>query len=180
MGGAGVRCRQITLTGASQNGEGNVLINGKPICDDRWDNRDAAVICRMIGFWSGVALSNSAFGQVEDDFIMDDVQCGGDETNIFYCHYKSVHNCAGHEGAGVFCEREPYYNYSGSTTTTNYETTTTRDDYWTTTSGYQCIEDGNLCWGSALGTVGNGNCCNQDSYCTPGSDDEAFCMPLRK
>jgi len=156
--GAGVRCHQIKLTGGSDYSEGNVLINGKPICDDDWDNRDAAVICRMIGFWSGVAVSNSAFGQVDDDFVMDDVKCGGDESNIFNCVYASQHNCRGHEGAGVRCEREPSNNYYGSTTTTRYETTTSWDDYWTTTASGQCVEWGYECYDSSM-EIPSPNCC---------------------
>jgi len=151
--GAGVRCHQIKLTGGSEWSEGNVLINGQPICDDDWDNRDAAVICRMIGFWSGVAVSNSAFGQVDDDFIMDDVQCGGDETNIFACIYASQHNCGGHEGAGVRCERKPSNNYYGSTTTTT-----------TTTSSGQCLEEGYPCYDTSYNSLGN--CCEGTS-CIP-------------
>merc|ERR1719328_599892 len=99
----------------------------------------------MIGFWSGVAVSHSAFGQVDDDFVMDDVKCGGDESNIFACIFASQHNCGGHEGAGVRCEEKPSNNYYGSTTTTRYETTTSWDDYWITTNP-QCLEVGDFCF----------------------------------
>jgi len=181
--GAGVRCHQIKLTGGSEWSEGNVLINGQPICDDDWDNRDAAVVCRMIGFWSGVAVSNSAFGQVDDDFVMDDVKCGGDESNIFNCVFESQHNCRGHEGAGVRCERKPSNNFYGSTTTTRYETTTSWDDYWTTTSwddywittNPQCLEVGDFCFDGTehiyVGSCCEGSFCNAVDY-----DSSAYCQ----
>jgi len=176
--GAGVRCHQIKLTGGSDYSEGNVLINGKPICDDDWDNRDAAVICRMIGFWSGVAVSNSAFGQVDDDFVMDDVKCGGDETNIFGCVFESQHNCGGHEGAGVRCEEKPSNNDYGSTTTTRYETTTTGDQWFPTTiSDGQCLLTGHLCMDDSYNSLGP--CC-EGRVCTPdnsGGYGGGYCFP---
>merc|ERR1719244_882861 len=122
------------------------------------------VICRMIGFWSGVAVSNSAFGQVDDDFAMDDVKCGGDETNIFACIHASQHNCGGHEGAGVRCEREPSNNYYGSTTTTTS----------TTTSSGQCLEEGYLCYHNRyIGYCCEGSYCNTVDF----ADGWGYCDP---
>merc|ERR1712025_584446 len=107
---AGVICgpsgpAEVTLVGGSHSGEGNVIINGRPVCDDLWDKRDADVICRMLGFVSGQAVTSSAFGQVELPFIMDDVQCVGDESDILACHHASQHNCGVREGAGVRCQQ---------------------------------------------------------------------------
>ena len=39
----------IQLRGGSSASEGNVFINGQPVCDDYWDSRDARVACRMLG-----------------------------------------------------------------------------------------------------------------------------------
>ena len=47
--GAGVRCATVELQGGSFPSEGNVFVNGKPVCDDLWDNNDATVACRMLG-----------------------------------------------------------------------------------------------------------------------------------
>ena len=35
-------------------GEGNVFIDGKPVCDDDWDLNDAKVACRQLGFSNAV------------------------------------------------------------------------------------------------------------------------------
>ena len=58
--GAGVICSgsrrdtesdtKIELRGGSNRKEGNVFINGKPVCDDMWDKKDATVACRMLGW----------------------------------------------------------------------------------------------------------------------------------
>ena len=67
---------------------------------------DAKVICRMLGFdpTNSVATKQSAFGEVSSDFILDDVQCDGDEHNILECTHSKTHNCNPREGAGVICE----------------------------------------------------------------------------
>ena len=66
---------------------GNVFVNGRPVCDDQWDLTDAGVVCGSL-FENGIALEatrESRFGEVEDDFSMDDVQCRGNETSILQC-----------------------------------------------------------------------------------------------
>ena len=41
---------KIELRGGSSRKEGNVFINGKPVCDDMWDKKDAVVACRMLRY----------------------------------------------------------------------------------------------------------------------------------
>jgi len=101
--GAGVRCVSVTLEGGSSSNEGNLFLNGQPVCDDHWDNNDAIVACRMLGFSSGVATSSSNFGSVSTNFIMDDVRCAGTELSLFQCTHSTSHNCGSTEGAGVRC-----------------------------------------------------------------------------
>ena len=50
--GAGVVCTNITTTVELRNGsnpnEGNLFINGQPVCDENWDFDDANVACSML------------------------------------------------------------------------------------------------------------------------------------
>ena len=81
----------------------------KPVCDDYWDDKDAKVVCRMLGFNSGTAFPEGEhpFGNVTSAyFIMDDVECTGEEFNILDCPHKTSHNCKITEGAGVRCSKE--------------------------------------------------------------------------
>ena len=59
----------------------------------------------MLGFSSdgAIAITRSQFGLVSEDFIMDDVQCEGAETDINDCYHHDQHNCGPGEGAGVRC-----------------------------------------------------------------------------
>ena len=73
--------------------------------DDHWDNRDAQVVCRMLGYNSNgaIAKSGSTYGSVPTNFVMDDVHCIGTEETLEDCNYSPTHNCGRHEGAGVIC-----------------------------------------------------------------------------
>ena len=99
----------ITLVGGSTRNEGNVLVDGKPICDDNWDTKDAKVVCRMLGYTGGDAIIESAFGAVAADFAMDDVQCNGNEHTLSDCPHITTSNCAVDEAAGVQCVSSGLY-----------------------------------------------------------------------
>jgi len=101
--GAGVKCTQVWLRGGH---EGNVFINNQPVCDDFWDQSDAQVVCRMLGFSGGIPKSGSHFGTVSTDFVMDDVFCTGSEASLLDCPHSTSHNCEAGQGAGVICMQD--------------------------------------------------------------------------
>ena len=52
----------------------------------------------------GVATHMSTFGMGIGTYILDDVNCTGNESNVFDCQYpKSTHCEVGREEAGVLC-----------------------------------------------------------------------------
>merc|ERR1712112_687546 len=94
----------ISLKGGNRPGEGNVFVNGEPVCDDSWDNADARVACRMLGYSNGRAISNSRFGQIPGgDYGMDNVECEGYEDRLTDCQFSSSDDCSEDEAAGVIC-----------------------------------------------------------------------------
>ena len=77
------------------------------VSDDHWSNDCAQVVCRMLGFNNtGARATNSAYhGKAGNDFIMDDVRCNGDETDLAHCQHRyNSHNCGAGEAAGVVCQ----------------------------------------------------------------------------
>ena len=43
------------------------------------------------------------YGTVPDDFLMDNVQCGGGEESLLHCSHVTQDNCGTSEGAGAIC-----------------------------------------------------------------------------
>ena len=83
---------------------GNVFVDGRPVCDDEWDLRDAAVVCRLLFNVSALAATtDSQFGRVGSDFSMDNVNCTGEEEDLRECHHETKDDCRGTEAAGVVC-----------------------------------------------------------------------------
>ena len=75
------------------------------MCDDLWDDNDATVICKQLGYSRGSARVSAYFGEGSGLILVDNVNCGGSESSIFSCrHYIfSEHDCDHHEDAGVVC-----------------------------------------------------------------------------
>uniref|UniRef100_H3CEX2 SRCR domain-containing protein n=1 Tax=Tetraodon nigroviridis TaxID=99883 RepID=H3CEX2_TETNG len=76
------------------------------VCDDKWDIRDAQVVCRAMDCGSAqTAKSNAYFGQGEGDIWLDDVDCRGNETSLLHCNHPGLgkNNCGHGEDAGVIC-----------------------------------------------------------------------------
>merc|ERR1711971_148616 len=97
----------LCLQGGQYHQEGNVLVDGKPVCDDNWGLRNAVVVCGQLGY-PGVeaATTESQFGLVEGDFSLENVSCVGNETMLTDCEHKKQNTCFSHEAAGVICARE--------------------------------------------------------------------------
>jgi len=94
------------LRDGTEASEGNVYLNGQPICNDHWDTNDAAVVCRVLGYDDGQTANSSAFGAVPNNFIMNSFGCFGDETSIWDCAYTTHSNCDSDMAAGVKCSTE--------------------------------------------------------------------------
>ena len=115
---------KVRLVEGSSPSEGRVEVfaNGAwgTVCDDDWDLKDAAVICRQLGFpGAESALRYAAFGRGDEGqgILLDDVKCNGHEVTVFLCPHSGVgiHSCGHYEDAGVRCALQngkgsPWYN----------------------------------------------------------------------
>ena len=99
--------------GGSNYRRGRVEIFIKPnntwgtICDDGWDDQDAQVVCRQLGFGSiGTAIRSfeNTFSIVP--IWLDNVTCNRFESKLIDCQHNGIgnHNCDYYNNAGVTCE----------------------------------------------------------------------------
>ena len=77
------------------------------ICDDGFTNKEATVICRMIGYESGE--ESNAYRQSDvtpsPKIWLDNVRCSGNETDIAMCSHRGwgTHNCGHGEDIAIRC-----------------------------------------------------------------------------
>lgn len=124
----------IRLVGGVSQLEGRVEVCARgmwgTVCDDEWDDSDAAVACRQLGFSEQGRKGTSSlisenrlktlpgsvavlgpgsiepgqihFGEGTGAIVLDDLLCTGNESSLFACAQMS--NCDHGEDAGVICQ----------------------------------------------------------------------------
>ena len=91
-----------------------VYYNGEwgTVCDDGWDDTDAGVVCRQLGFGSsGTAIESAGFGQGSGSIWLHSVECTGSELTLASCGHLGVgvtSICYHYEDAGVRCNGITY------------------------------------------------------------------------
>ncbi|XP_066566105.1 deleted in malignant brain tumors 1 protein [Amia ocellicauda] len=86
------------------------------VCDDNWDLKEAAVVCRQLGCGGAVSAPGEAkLGQGSGQIWLDDVVCSGSEASLTQCTYQpfGTHNCGHSEDAGVVCSGSIQLRLSG-------------------------------------------------------------------
>ena len=104
----------VRLIGGDSYNEGRVEVyyNGEwgTVCDDGWDNTDAGVVCRQLGFGSsGTAIGSAGFGQGSGSILLDGVTCTGSESTLASCGHLGVGittSCDHSKDAGIECSGE--------------------------------------------------------------------------
>ncbi|XP_019858318.1 PREDICTED: deleted in malignant brain tumors 1 protein-like, partial [Amphimedon queenslandica] len=113
---AGVECESPCIEGAIQLegddkykefGRVEVCINGTwgTICDNGWDNNDASVVCRQLGYSPyGAIAKASYFTEVWLPFHFYSVNCSGNESTLLNCSYSTTGSCYSRQDAGLICQ----------------------------------------------------------------------------
>ena len=111
---AGTVCEEeaIRLVNGASNNQGRLEICFNnlwgSVCDDQFDNNEAKVACRQLGYSNyelSVAVGFGYFGRGQSAIHLDELRCVGTETRIADCVHGGVgnHNCGHNEDAGVIC-----------------------------------------------------------------------------
>ena len=101
----------VQLVDGNSHNEGRVEVyyNGEwgTVCDDGWNDTDAGVVCRQLGFGSsGTAIGSAGFSQGSGPIWLDSVTCTGSEPTLASCGHLGVgvtRICSHEEDAGVRC-----------------------------------------------------------------------------
>ena len=101
--------------GSPNRGRLEVYYNGEwgTVCDDGWDNADATVVCRQLGFYASVKAYGSAhYGQGTGPIWLSKLNCIGNESTLTDCNqFKAgTKNCTHSNDASVACYHY-YYRY---------------------------------------------------------------------
>ena len=77
------------------------------VCDDGWDDTDAGVVCRQLGFGSsGTAIGSAGFGQGSGPILLSNIKCTGSELTLTRCGHLGINitrSCSHGQDAGVKC-----------------------------------------------------------------------------
>ena len=104
----------IRLVGGNSYNEGRVEVNYNgewgTVCDDGWDDTDAGVVCRQLGFGSsGTAIGSASFGQGSGPIWLNGVICTDNESTLASCGHLGVGvtgQCSHLKDASVACTGE--------------------------------------------------------------------------
>ena len=98
----------VRLVGGSSYNEGRVEVyyygEWGTVCDDGWDDTDAGVVCRQLGF--GSSGRSAYFGQGSGPIWLDNILCTGTESTLVRCGHLGVNitrSCSHREDVGVRC-----------------------------------------------------------------------------
>ncbi|XP_019858862.1 PREDICTED: uncharacterized protein LOC109587081 [Amphimedon queenslandica] len=88
------------------------------VCDDSWDIQDGTVVCKQLGYTNATMVTTSAsYGQGTSNYILQGLQCTGNETNLTQCDTSSIRLCDHGDDAGVVCWPAPTSNGNGGLST---------------------------------------------------------------
>ena len=97
---------QTNLQGGTGPNEGNIYVDGIPICPGGFGWDEADVVCKELGYNHTLSFfTNSHFGQIPDWFLNSwtNFGCRGTETALGNCSHAEDGECGKDSGVGVVC-----------------------------------------------------------------------------
>lgn len=102
--------RLVNADGRKDRGRVEIFFHSEwgTVCDDLFNMKAAAVVCRQLGFPAAVQVAKRAelgAGGIGVSILLDDVECEGTEKTLLHCKHAKTgkHNCSHDEDVGVIC-----------------------------------------------------------------------------
>ncbi len=90
-----------------QTGNVEIMHGGQwgSVCSNRWDNRDARVVCHQLGFRTGVIKVANGIRSEQGHMWLTNVSCTGIESKIQDCSANewAVNTCSVQTHAAIDC-----------------------------------------------------------------------------
>ncbi|XP_052086344.1 deleted in malignant brain tumors 1 protein-like isoform X15 [Mytilus californianus] len=98
----------LRITWTTQNNKGRLEIYHEgewgTVCDYHFDNVDAAVACRQLGYCSGIKIPPSHVHDGEGTIWLNQLACTGSESKLLNCTYNAdTSGCRHNYDVGVHC-----------------------------------------------------------------------------
>lgn len=101
-----------------------MYVLGRPVCDQNWNDNNAKVVCRTLGYseaTKATAWRSGKWGATMLKFLMTNVRCNGTEKHLGECQHVIINFCFSTNVAGVTCLdpqttelRQGIQNYQGN------------------------------------------------------------------
>ena len=83
---------EVSANMTTNEGEGNLMIYGHPVCDHGFTMMNAHVACWELGYRGALSFTKeSRYGRTSPEFAMDNVRCYGTEARLLDCQHSKVH-----------------------------------------------------------------------------------------
>ncbi|KAJ8369335.1 hypothetical protein SKAU_G00093630 [Synaphobranchus kaupii] len=106
--------RLVSTQKLADRGRVEIFVKGEwgTVCDDMFNSKAAAVVCRQLGFPVALRVAKRAeLGPGEGlSILLDDLECEGTEKTLLECKRAKIgkHNCSHQEDVGVVCGYDEY------------------------------------------------------------------------
>lgn len=100
------------MNGGATYGRVEVYYNNEwgTVCDHMWDDNEAAVVCKNLGFYGGIARGGGTYGEGTGQVWLTGLGCGQYDADLLYCIHNSIYKdgqmpCTHDRDAGVECNK---------------------------------------------------------------------------
>ncbi|CAC5424574.1 DMBT1 [Mytilus coruscus] len=97
---------RITSGYAANEGRLEIFLKGEwgTVCHNHFDNVDAVVACRQLGYCSGIIHPANLIREGHGAIWVNDVNCSGSESKLLHCPYNADSTqCRHYEDVGIHC-----------------------------------------------------------------------------